>query len=239
MLLMVLSYPSQKKTKKCRPSLHFSLGRSSLGIGNKATLSHSDCLVVQNLLKRLEELCTKFREYHYAAIDQTEQENNLEKEQVIMGDHEDKIAELVERIQELEAESPLTARLSTPDAKMSHHLRRRLNDMERNLCLAKEEIEPLTSGSGVDSYLLLQLEEQVGSLKIYLLEVTRDILSSDKEEEDLSDQKDRLRKALFDVSLQIECLLHNQPSSPSVLENDSGVKLPKRDVPAFHGKIIY
>ena len=61
----------------------------------------------------------------------------MEEEQAIMDDQEDKIAELVKCIQEIGVESPLTVCLSTSGAKPSHHLHRRLNDMERNLCLVK------------------------------------------------------------------------------------------------------
>ena len=50
---------------------------------------------------------------------------------------------------------------------------------------------------------------------------------SGKEDGDLLNQKDRLCKALFDLSLQFKHLLHVQLSSPSTLEDKSQVKLPK------------
>lgn len=67
-------------------------------------------------------------------------------------------------IQQLKVESPLSAHLSTQDAKLLDHFDRQLNDMERNLRLVKEEIMSLTPGRGLDS----QLEEQVSCLKIDL-----------------------------------------------------------------------
>ena len=97
----------------------------------------------------------------------------------------------------------------------------------------------MTLSFGLDSYLLLQLEEQVGSIKIDLSDVTRDIVSSEKEDEDLLDQKDRLCKSLFDLSLQIMHLLHNESSSPSTLETESQVKLLEIDVPMFNMNILH
>ena len=93
--------------------------------------------------------------------------------------------------------------------------------MKRNLCLVKAKISPLTPGPSLDCFLILQLEEQGGSIKIDLSEIIRDILFSEKEEEDLLDQKVRLYEALFDLSLKIKHLLHTQPSRPSMLVNES------------------
>ena len=121
----------------------------------------------------------------------------------------------------------------------SHHLHRRFNDVESNLHLVKEEVTPLTPSPSLDSCLLLQLEEQVGSIRTDLSDITGDILSSKNEDDDLVDKKDRLRKALFELSLQIKHLLHDQPSSPSMLESESRVKLLKIDVPTFNGNILH
>ena len=46
-----------------------------LRLETKQLLSHSDHLTVQRLSKRIEELCTELREYHYVVVDQTEQED--------------------------------------------------------------------------------------------------------------------------------------------------------------------
>ena len=53
-----------------------------------------------------------------------------------------------------------------------HHLPRQLNDVERSLVLLKEKIDPLIPSPSLDSCLVLQLDEQVGSRKIDLSEVT-------------------------------------------------------------------
>ena len=63
---------------------------------------------------------------------------------------------------------------------------------KKNQCLVKEEIDPLTPGPSLDSYLWLKLEKQICSIKTNLSGVTRDILPSEKEQEDLLDQEARL-----------------------------------------------
>ena len=179
----------------------------------------------------MDALDVEFKEHHYVMINLVgDDEQVLDEKQAIMDDHEDKVAEIIECLQQLrpEAKAALSAAHST---NASHHLRRRINDVERNLRLVKGKIAPLTPGHGLDSCLLLQLEEQLSSIKLDLSDVTRDILSSEKEEEDLLGQKDSLHEALFNLSLQIKPLLQDQPSNPSMPESESCVKLPKIDVP--------
>ena len=103
-----------------------------------------------------------------------------------MDDHSYKVAEIMEHLQQLQPES--MAASAAHSTGHSHHLHRRLNDMERNLHLVKGKINFLILDPGLDSCLLLQLEEQVSSIKLELSDVIRDILSSDREEEDLLKQ---------------------------------------------------
>ena len=126
-----------------------------------------------------------FKEHHYAVIDLVgDDEQKLDEEQAVMGNHEDKVAEITECLQQLWPESK-AASSAAHSMGHSHYLRRQLNNMERNLHLVKGKIDPLISGPGLDTSFLLQLEEQVGSIKINLLDVTRVILFSEREEEDL------------------------------------------------------
>ena len=111
----------------------------------------------------------------------------MDEEQAAMDEQEDKVAEIIERLQKLcpEARAALSAVHSTDP---SYHLCRWLNDMESNLCLAQEEVDALKPGPGLDSCLLLQLEEQVSSIRTDLLDVIRDLLSSQSQEQDLLDE---------------------------------------------------
>ena len=73
----------------------------------------------------------EFKEYHYTVIDLVGgAEQILDEEQAVMDDHEDKVAEITERLQQLRPElkaAPSVAHLTTH----SHHLRKRLNHVER------------------------------------------------------------------------------------------------------------
>ena len=117
-----------------------------------------------------------------------------DEEQAMMDNHEDKVAEIIERLQVLrpKAKTALSVAHSTDP---SHHLCRRINDVESNLCLVKEEVDPLRPGPSLDRCLLLQLEEQVGNIRTDLSNVIRDILSCQSGDEDLLDKKERLRKS--------------------------------------------
>ena len=72
--------------------------------------------------------------------------------------------------------------------------------METNLHFVKAKIDFLIPSPDVHSCLLLQLEEQVSSIKLDVSDVIQDILSSEKEEEDLLELKDGVREALFNLS---------------------------------------
>ena len=101
-----------------------------------------------------------------------------------------------------------------------------------------KEVEPLTLCLGLDSCLLLQLEEHFGSIQTNLSNITQDILSSKNEDKEQLDKKDIIRRTLFELSLHIKCLLHDQLSSPSLLESESQVKLPEIDVFMLDGNIL-
>ena len=77
-------------------------------------------------------------------------EHVLAKGQAVMDDHEDKVAEIMQRLQELlpEAKAALSVAHSTDP---SYQLHRRLNDMERKLRLVEGKIDPLIPGFGLGS----------------------------------------------------------------------------------------
>ena len=58
-----------------------------------------------------------------------------------MDNHKDKVAEIIERLQELQPEAKAALSV-THSTEPLHHLCRRLNDMERNLRLVKGKIDP-------------------------------------------------------------------------------------------------
>ena len=111
-------------------------------------------------------------------------EQVLDEKQAVMDNHEDKFAEIIERLQQLQPELKAAPSVAHPTSH-SHHLRKRLNLIEMILCSVKDKIKGLTCRPNVDSCLLRQLIEQVGILTQDLSDLTQDIWSSKQEVEDL------------------------------------------------------
>ena len=150
-------------TRRCRDVVRPSVMVLELSIAileAKETLTSGDCLLIERLLKKVETLDAEFKQHCWAVIDLIgDVEEQLDKEQVLMDNHEDKVAYITEQLEKLQPESKAP---SSAAHSMGHsdHLHRRLNEMERNLCLAKGKNDPLTSSPGVESCALLQLQEQ-------------------------------------------------------------------------------
>ena len=72
----------------------------------KDTLTNSDLLTTECLSKKVETLDVEFKEQHCAVISLVGNDKQiLDEEQVIMDDYEDKVAEIIERLQQLQPES--------------------------------------------------------------------------------------------------------------------------------------
>ena len=165
----------------------------------KDPLTSSDLLAIEGLLKNVQALDVECKEHPYAVIDLVrDDEQVLDKEQAVMDDHKDKVAEIIEGLQELrpKAKAALSVAHSTGHL---HHLCTRLNNMEWNLCLVRGKMNTLIPGPDLDSCLLLQ--EQVSSIQLDLSDIIRDILSSEKEEEDLLQLKDSLHEVFTRLCL--------------------------------------
>ena len=142
----------------------------------KDTIRSSDLLTFDSLINKVDALDIEFKEHHSVVIDLVgDDEPVLDEEQTVMDDHEHNVAQIIEWLQQVrpEAKAALSAALSMGHL---HYLCRWLNDVERNLLLVKGKIDPLITGSSLDTCLLLQLEEQVGCIKLDLSDVTQDIL---------------------------------------------------------------
>ena len=64
----------------------------------KLELSHSDRLAAQPLHQRLASMAAEFKGYHLAIVDLLQEEEELEGEQAILDDHDDKVAGLFDRL---------------------------------------------------------------------------------------------------------------------------------------------
>ena len=125
----------------------------------KQDLFHAHQLAIQHLLKKLEQLGTEFNEYHYSIIEMLENEEDLEDEQAMLDDHDDKIPDLVIRLQ----------------VPSSLALGKQLDRIKCKIIGALETVDTVQLGPNMDRCVLRQLEEQVASL-LHELPSTRERL---------------------------------------------------------------
>ena len=66
----------------------------------KEERTHVDCLAIQRLIRKFESLDAEFRKHHYTIVELLEDEA-VDEEQATFDDHDEKITDLVERLQQL------------------------------------------------------------------------------------------------------------------------------------------
>ena len=145
----------------------------------KHDLSHTDQLVIQRLLKKLQELDAEFKKNHYAVVENLEREEDTEDEQATLNDHEDKIANFQGRLQVLVEEkakhSPPEYQVSTPP------IRKQLDCIKRKINGVQESVDNAIRDAVVDRCLLQQFDEQTPSLKSGLANIKDKISSLEKD----------------------------------------------------------
>ena len=70
---------------------------------DKETLIEKDQQIVSKMVKKLEALSVEFKTYmyHCAIVDQIENQDRLTEEQAVLDDHEDKVKNLMEHLEDL------------------------------------------------------------------------------------------------------------------------------------------
>ena len=94
--------------------------------------SPGDLATAQRTLKKLEELDADFKTYHFAIVDAAEEEA-LDDEQTILDGHDDRIAGLVARAQQLVSKLGAIEPSTTSDSNTRRVLSKRLGRVEKNL----------------------------------------------------------------------------------------------------------
>ena len=109
----------------------------------KDTPTSSDCLTLGHLSRKIEALDAEFKEHHYSVIDLVGvDKQKLGEEQALMDNHEDKVAEIVLRLQQLWPDSK-AALLAMHSMEQCIHLGKQLCCMEISLRTVNEAVEPL------------------------------------------------------------------------------------------------
>ncbi len=182
-------------------------------------------------------LDTDFKSYHLAIVDLVD-EDSLDAEQSALDEHDDKVASLAVRIQQVALDPSSTSSPSNSTLDPRVHLTWRLGRLRRDLELVVGAVESIGPDSVVDVPLLHQYEEQLSGFKAELTSISHNVLSLDGDEDALSEQEMSLSKIVFGISLKVKRLLQGQLTVPRTSAGEGGVKFPKLDVPTFDGNII-
>ncbi len=210
------------------------LGELETRVHEPSTLSHA-----QRMSQRLEALDADFKTHHLAVIDVVGDEDAelLAQEQDILDKHDDEVASLAYRLEQL-------SKTRAPDAGKGGRTiaTRRLSQLDKKLSTLNAAIEKLSSDPS-ETHLVHLYEEQLRDCKVELGEVRTEVLSLVRDESDeLNTTVLKIDQGIFDMSLQVKKLLYRPdraPETPKPASGFKGVRLPKIDVPMFDGDILH
>lgn len=188
----------------------------------------------QNVASKLKTLDTEFRNHQLKIMDLATSEEDLTEEQQALDDHDDIVSELSVRIQRLIASVtpstiPDSLKLST---KRLTPLQGKLKDIESSVQALDESDDSVCA--------LEEYRDQITGLKGDLEEINTALLSSDVAADDPAMQaKAQVDKLVFECLLTIKKRLRSSTVTHVATSSEiSASKLPKLEVPAFHGDIL-
>ena len=177
------------------------------------------CDLAQKLLKKLESLDSDLKIHHSAIIDLVKKENNLDREQDVLDQHDYEVLDLSTQLH-----------LDTSPW---------LDNLHKSFEIITEAVSKL---SEADDICLIRLyDEQLVNFKHELDDICKSMFSTDEVEDDeLSCKQADIDKKLFECWLTVKRLLEWRVHStaPSTSSSHEGVKLLKLDVPSFYGNIL-
>lgn len=190
---------------------------------------------------KLETLDKDYKSLHFDVVDLIDDEEmeELEKEQEVLDKHDDDVASIALRLQQLISKSGSPA--DTIGVRKSSS--RKLSRLERSLNSTEEALSAMGEGEGHSNIPLLeQYREQLIDYKREIAAVYEDFTALDLEDEDeLILLHARLEKIQFGCSLRVKRLLssHDSHSASTSTTVNKGVKLPKLKVPTFDGDVLH
>ena len=203
----------------------------------KDGLSVVDHLSIQRHMESLKEHDADFRTHHFAVVELVNEED-LVAEQAVLDEHADKVTDYMDRLQQL-LPLPEKASHKVSGKYIAEGLFKRLRYIVRELTSLNDSADSVASGPSIDACLLRQLRRRVNSIDTELVDVAHKILSLDEGEEELMEERSKVRKILLEVDLKIERMLHDVECSPKINKADTvGIRLPKISVPTFDGNIL-
>ncbi len=185
----------------------------------------------RRILQKLEALDCEFKDIHYSLVELLEVEDDLQREQTILDEHDDDMVQLSIGVEHLLSSCRASSLIADPNSKRM--ISRKLSRLQQKL----ESINVASVGDHVDRYLLQQHGVDLVDYKRELGDIHQELLLLELEESDeLITSHVSLEEAVFDTSIKIRRLLQPEKEPPS--PDGSGVKLPRLDVPKFDGNIL-
>ena len=202
----------------------------------KPELSRSDELAAKRMQERLTGLDGEFKGYHFAGVALLEEDEDLDREQAVLDEHDDRVTGLFNRITGLitPVRREIKAYPKQHISKRLQHISKRLQHLERNLRKVATDVSTAADKREVDRCLLEQYDEQINRFKVELFDTLRSIISLDGDATEVTEQETKLSQVILDTRLRIHRVLQSPP--PPV--HGEGIKLLKIDVPKFDGEIM-
>ena len=192
---------------------------------------------VRQTKTKLASLDSDFRTHHFNLVDLLEERAELDAEQAVLDEQDDRVAGLSTRIEclinRLSTSPPSTRPVLTDSRGVTS---RRLRQLERRLSTVNDTL----STDPTDECTVRQLEEEISDLKSELRSITPELASLDLPDDDeLMKLEKSMRESMYKCSLKAKRLLSAKPAAFTTSTTDAlGVKLPKIDVPRFNGNIL-
>ena len=205
-----------------------------------STLSH-----LSKLSTKLESLDSEFKVHHYAVVDaipsDDDADENLQREQDELDQHDSTVADLSVRVEQLMQEC--SSKVESPAHKVFSSSLTNLQERINTITTALTKL----AGTAEETHLMAQYQEQVSDFKKELSDARRTIMTTCTPE--VSDSLVNtiivdIDRSMFDVGLKLKTLAAKAPTAsrdttidPSLDSNM--IKLPKLDVPTFDGNILH
>ena len=184
----------------------------------------------------LKEATADFKTNHLAIVDLVN-DDELDAEQAILNEQDDKVARLTSLLHQLitECEEKNPRAVPARTGTINRHLTKRLTYIQQKVEEIATAVDAALTAPDVDTCLLSQYDSQLSDTKSDIACVSRDILSLETEDPALSALESELRKTHFEIVLKIRRSMQNQAKTPTT--TDGSIKLPRLDVPTFDGNL--
>ena len=213
----------------------------------KEELTEEEVQSVLRMSKLLTDASNDFKAYHFAIIDQIENDDEAAVEQKALDDHDLKVMSLIDRLAELlkkgkssatEQVAPQpTASYTTPPPLDTRLMDRQLESMEESV----GELKRAVNASGEETYALTTYLDKTKSLEGELRVLKEKILSLD-DYEDRKDRASHIERDFLQLRLDISRKLTPMKKEPVPdtigTPMMAGVNLPRIEVPKFDGNIL-